>query len=346
MSKKITLKDKSGNQLLPLTTIDQVLMDDGTSLKANFESHTHNYLPLTGGNISGNLSIAGSLSESGNTLVRRYGTLAPFGTKISASEANKVDLNTTAYIKVGNYYCSANAEAQWLQNSPTTKAFMMQVISPLSTTYDNESLNTWVYRLRKLQVYSGDEFIQYIYSDGTVGNFIYGPWKKTVRTDDLTSFVKYAEDTTTTWAEANLTTVLNKVYPIGAIYLSVNTTSPATLFGGTWVELSGGNALWVTSVSSGNAGQTIAAGLPNITGKWWTGWNQPARGFHNLTAEGAFYDSYPTYDASGRITSEDSNNSGTRGYPWFDASRSNAIYGNSTTVQPPAIRVYAWKRTA
>ena len=346
MSKKITLKDKSGNQLLPLTTIDQILMDDGTSLKANFESHTHNYLPLTGGNISGNLSIAESLSESGNTLVRRYGTLAPFGTRISASEANKIDLNTTAYIKVGNYYCSANAEAQWLQNSPTTKAFMMQVISPLSTTYDNESLNTWVYRLRKLQVYSGDEFIQYIYSDGTVGNFIYGPWKKTVRTDDLASFVKYAEDTTTTWAEANLTTVLNKVYPIGAVYLSVNTTSPATLFGGTWVELSGGNALWVTSVSSGNAGQTIAAGLPNITGSFGIRPQSWDSGTENLLTDmsGAFV--YKGRIGSSGDTPDQINRDYKSDVVDFDASRSNAIYGNSTTVQPPALRIYAWKRTA
>lgn len=84
-------------------------------------------------------------------------------------------------------------------------------------------------------------------------------------------------------------------------------------------------------------GNITPAGLPNITGKWWTGWNHPARGFHNLTTEGAFYDSYPEYDAVGRITSEDSNNGGTRGYPWFDASRSNPIYGRSTTVQPQSI---------
>lgn len=28
--------------------------------------------------------------------------------------------------------------------------------------------------------------------------------------------------------------VLNKIYPVGSIYMSVNSTSPATLFGGTW----------------------------------------------------------------------------------------------------------------
>lgn len=31
--------------------------------------------------------------------------------------------------------------------------------------------------------------------------------------------------------------VLEAVYPVGAIYLSTNSTSPSTLFGGTWVQL-------------------------------------------------------------------------------------------------------------
>ncbi len=35
--------------------------------------------------------------------------------------------------------------------------------------------------------------------------------------------------------------LLDMVYPIGSIYMSVNNTSPATLFGGTWVALNSGN---------------------------------------------------------------------------------------------------------
>lgn len=41
--------------------------------------------------------------------------------------------------------------------------------------------------------------------------------------------------------DSNLTmaSVLDTVYPVGAIYLSVNSTSPATLFGGTWEQIKG-----------------------------------------------------------------------------------------------------------
>lgn len=37
--------------------------------------------------------------------------------------------------------------------------------------------------------------------------------------------------------------MLNKIYPVGAVYISVNSTSPATLFGGTWVQIAQGRTL-------------------------------------------------------------------------------------------------------
>lgn len=115
------------------------------------------------------------------TAKREYATLIPYGTQITAN----ANLNTTTYIKVGNYYCSANTTVATLQNCPTTKAFMMQVLSPLATTIDNETTNTYVYRLRKIQTYTGDEYIQYVSSGATAGTFTYGAWKQTARTSDI-----------------------------------------------------------------------------------------------------------------------------------------------------------------
>lgn len=119
-----------------------------------------------------------------HTALRPYCSMIPYGTAIAADS----DLNTTDFLKVGNYYCSSNANAKTLSNSPTTSAFMMQVFSPLSTTIDNETTGTWVYRLRKLQVYTGDEYIQYCSAGATAGTWTYGAWVKTARTSDLSSY--------------------------------------------------------------------------------------------------------------------------------------------------------------
>ena len=119
---------------------------------------------------------------------RFFTSLVPYGTSIEASETATVDLNTAAYMKVGNYFCSSSAKAKYVTNIPKKDtAFMMQVYSPLSQTVDNET-GTWVYRLRKLMYYTGEEYTQYCYTDGTGGNWQYGAWKKIiVDTDTATT---------------------------------------------------------------------------------------------------------------------------------------------------------------
>jgi hypothetical protein len=100
--------------------------------------------------------------------------LVPTGTQILAN----ADLKTTTYLKVGRYYCASNANAGTLKNCPTSGAFMMEVYAPLSTTIDNETTGTWVYRTRKIMPYnSGLVYVQCCYSDGTANNWTYGAWQ-------------------------------------------------------------------------------------------------------------------------------------------------------------------------
>lgn len=118
---------------------------------------------------------------------RTFLTLIPTGTQIGAN----VNLNTTTYIKVGRYYCSSNTTVETLLNCPTTKAFMMTVYSPLATTIDNETTNKYVYRVRKLLTYTGDEYVQYVSSGSTAGSFTYGAWKKILNTDNVSGTANY-----------------------------------------------------------------------------------------------------------------------------------------------------------
>lgn len=81
--------------------------------------------------------------------------------------------------------------------------------------------------------------------------------------------------------------------------------------------------------------KSVDAGLPNIKGgipageghKYNGGWTPPG-------GYGAFYQI-----ASNVVLGWSDNNLYDNNFWGFDASRSNAIYGNSTTVQPPAVKM-------
>lgn len=128
-------------------------------------------------------------------------------------------------------------------------------------------------------------------------------------------------------------------------WISEDPTSPAALFGGTWQEIAQNRALMGAS-SSHAAGTTVEAGLPNITGSVVPKLENIFNSFiseSGATMTGAFYNtgvfsSYGGADAS--VT-----NSVPKDL-YFDASRSNSIYGRSATVQPAAYYVHIWRRVA
>ena len=127
-------------------------------------------------------------------------------------------------------------------------------------------------------------------------------------------------------------------YPVGSIYQSTDPTSPAALFGGSWEEIASERVLMGAS-STHAAGSTVKAGLPNLKG----------------SSSGVASTAYPNLSNSGAL-SINTNNSGLAGYEGgsygsnctvsFDASKSNAIYGRSSTVQPAAYYVHIWHRVA
>ena len=99
---------------------------------------------------------------------------------------NGANLNSIAYLKVGNYYQPAIVNTTNMTNIPVKTAFMMYVLSPLSETYDNESTAKWVYRLRIFVEYNGNGIhVQMASSGETAGSFSYGPWVKLTNSNDL-----------------------------------------------------------------------------------------------------------------------------------------------------------------
>ena len=127
-------------------------------------------------------------------------------------------------------------------------------------------------------------------------------------------------------------------YPVGSIYQSTNSTSPAALFGGTWEQIASERVLMGAS-SSHKAGTTVKAGLPNITGTA----NGGVLSVSTPQSNGAFGATH--YDSSLSYLSGDVRRLSTYNRT-FDASRSNPIYGASDTVQPAAYYVYIWHRVS
>lgn len=146
-------------------------------------------------------------------------------------------------------------------------------------------------------------------------------------------------DTWSAWKAIAFTDDSNALsaYPVGAIYISTSSTSPASLFGGTWESIASERVLMGVSSSHG-AGSTVSAGLPDITGVL----KDLFVGGHFNQSTGVFKRSYCSH------FSQQTDSSDWLGWAeaQFYASDSNSIYGNASTVQPAAYYVYMWRRTA
>lgn len=132
------------------------------------------------------------------------------------------------------------------------------------------------------------------------------------------------------------------IHPVGSYYETSDTAfDPNVTWGGTWEQVESGRFLQATTDTS-KVGDTVNAGLPNITGSV-----QPGHGksvwVETVGGSGAFYNY--SYATNCGVLSYSSTAGGNNSIA-FDASRSNSIYGNSTTVQPPSILVFIWHRTA
>lgn len=166
--------------------------------------------------------------------------------------------------------------------------------------------------------------------------------------------------TTAAGARANLgVPTLLDVYPVGSIYMSVNSTSPATLFGGTWEQLKDRFLLAAGSTYSagGTGGSATMAHTHTISHTH----NLDSNGYAKMTLYSSGGDvSYreksgvTAWTANFRVTGSGGAGSSTSLSSTYGAelggrtagsSAANTGAASNTDNMPPYLTVYMWKRT-
>ena len=122
--------------------------------------------------------------------------------------------------------------------------------------------------------------------------------------------------------------VIDMVYPVGAIYMSVNSTNPGNLFGGKWEQIK--DRFMLACGDTHAAGSTGGEATHKLTV------DEMPKHSHQLLYKGSGAQSDYNNTVSFSWT-----NQWTRGYGTVD-NGGGAAHNN----MPPYLAVYIWKRTA
>lgn len=137
--------------------------------------------------------------------------------------------------------------------------------------------------------------------------------------------------------------IMLTLYPVGAVYISANSTSPASLFGGTWEQIHGRFLL-----ASGSPDANTDNRFGDITGGWVAGSGSTGgQDYHTLTVEempshthaSQYVKPESGYMAAGMKGSAEAN--------WWSEDYIRATGGGQKhNNMPPYLAVNMWKRVS
>ena len=150
-------------------------------------------------------------------------------------------------------------------------------------------------------------------------------------------------------------TFLNMVYPIGSIYISMNTTDPGTLFGGTWERICGRFLLGCGGSGAGTNTFSDFGVLAAGQETWFADFSPGSKGgefFHTLNlhelpshAHAQFVTANKNTGGTGIRQDWDQDASGLTAYAQGISTGAAGESGWHNNM-PPFITVAMWKRTA
>lgn len=136
------------------------------------------------------------------------------------------------------------------------------------------------------------------------------------------------------WIDYNLV-----IYPVGAIYLGFSSTSPASLFGGTWTPITGRFLYCNAGTSTG--GNNSHSHVYGFGGRdYWSLVN--ALQIYNGSSDRWVTINTAAYSENGTVNKVATNSDKSVSMGWYRTTANTT----STSNMPQYQTVYAWRRTA
>jgi hypothetical protein len=166
-----------------------------------------------------------------------------------------------------------------------------------------------------------------------------------------------------TFALKSSAVTLDKVYPVGSIYITVNAAYPSTLFGGTWERINGkfllGADITHSAGSTGGSIKHTPSGSVTVNKHTLTVNEMPSHMHDQIDGLSGSQVLYCQSNLSGVIKKIGvQNNTGNTNDQWSDKMKTSytgggqghnhtaSFSGTSQDTMPPYLAVYIWKRTA
>ena len=141
--------------------------------------------------------------------------------------------------------------------------------------------------------------------------------------------------------------LLDYIYPVGSIYMSVNNTSPASFLGGTWVALEDRFLIGASANYSGTGGSaTIDLSHNHTYGFRTRGWYGTLAETFDLWENNSTWKSNETDTPPNNITTRGGTDTGNNSAQYLEQKATTESKLSSTqSIMPPYLAVYMWKRT-
>ena len=244
--------------------------------------------------------------------------------------------------QVGNYYCHDSSAVMNMTHCPTTYAFSLRVTSGTGEKIAQEQTYKYLrYELKPFDV--NNAYVYYADAKSTNGgaSWTWSEWKKiteieeadlnfaTIEIGSTQPSDEIVPNNADTLNGFSLFDIMLKLYPVGAIYMSTISTSPATLFGGTWERIK--DTFLLSAGDSYSAGSIGGEATHTLTINEMPSHKHSFHGLSGTVASGSNF-SRPVNAES--YTTDQAYQTSTRG---GDQPHNN---------MPPYLTVYTWKRTA